>query len=449
MSKIKPFKSLLYDGSKIGGDYASVMAPPYDVISERKRDELYEKSEYGIIRLILGRSFPGDDDGDNRYTRARKDMDEWCREGILARDDVASFYVYLQEYDFKGIRRRRIGFLGLMKIGEAGDDTVKPHEFTLAKPKADRMNLIQQVESNLSPIFTLYEDRTGVITEILNKHISAASPIVDITIDGESHKVWRIRDKASIRKISDPMAREKVFIADGHHRYEVARAYRDMKRQEPGYDGSADYVMMYFADMLDKENLTVMATHRVVKIMPEADESKIAEKLGGYFDVCGSCSMPGLMEKLEGRGEEGYTFGFFGGGKYFCLTAKDKNEVMGLIKEDKSPEWKMLDVSMLHSAVFRNILSICNDEGNITYVRDAEEAEALVRDGSHMAAFLMNPTRVEQIKAVAELGEMMPQKSTYFYPKLLTGLVINKFEKKTLVEAGLVGALNDAEEKDS
>ncbi|MFH1552968.1 MAG: DUF1015 domain-containing protein [Candidatus Omnitrophota bacterium] len=427
MTEIRPFRGLLYDKSKAGGDYASVMAPPYDVISKNMQDELYEKNAHNIIRLILGKDIGGDTPENNKYTRARRFLDEWQREGALRRDDTDSFYIYLQEYGYKGEKHRRIGFIGIIKIGETGKDTVLPHEHTLAKPKEDRMNLIKQVQSNLSPIFTLYDDKDGIVRSILEGSAGTVSPLIDIDVDGEKHKLWRLSDKESIEGITSRMADKKVFIADGHHRYEVARAYRDMRRQQDGYDGSADYIMMYFTDTGEDNDLTVMATHRVVRVMPRVDDGEVIGRLGEYFDVTECGELSGLMERLDKGYAEEHAFGFFDGKNYIFMKPKDKNSLRGFVKEDKTEQWKQLDVSVLHSVVLDDILSVTSSEGNITYVREPEKAEALVRDGSHMAAFFLNPTRVGQLKAVAECGEMMPQKSTYFYPKLLSGLVIHRF----------------------
>ncbi|MFC1644103.1 DUF1015 domain-containing protein [Candidatus Omnitrophota bacterium] len=427
MTEIRPFRGLLYDKSKTGGDYANVMAPPYDVISKNMQDELYEKNAHNIVRLILGKDAAGGSPENNKYTRARRFLDEWQQEGALRRDDTDSFYIYLQEYGYKGEKHRRIGFIGIMKIGETGKDTVLPHEHTLAKPKEDRMNLIKQVQSNLSPIFTLYDDKDGIVRSILEGSVGTASPLIDIDVDGEKHKLWRLSDKESIEGITSRMADKKVFIADGHHRYEVARAYRDMRRQQDGYDGSADYIMMYFTDMGEDNDLTVMATHRVIKVMPRADDGEFIGMLGEHFDVTECGELSGLMERLDKSFAQDQAFGFFDGKNYIFMKTKDKNSLRGFVKEDKTEQWKQLDVSVLHSVVLDGILSVASAEGNITYVREPEKAETLVRDGSHMAAFFLNPTRVGQLKAVAECGEMMPQKSTYFYPKLLSGLVIHRF----------------------
>jgi len=428
MAKIIPFKGLIYDSKKIGKNYAKVVAPPYDVIPPEKRDELYSKSDYNVVRLILPESADGDSTEFGKYTRANEVLENWIDRGVLARDDKKALYIYSQEYEADGKKRERIGFFALMKIGEAEGDEVLPHEYTLAKPKADRMNLIKEVRGNLSPIFSLY-DGAGCITEILKKEIAVSEPAIDIHLDGVRHKFWAVRNEETVGVICSAMEEKKVFIADGHHRYEVAKAYRDLKRNSPGYDGYADYVMMYFTDLSVPDGLTVFPTHRIIKSMTEIDVNEIRSRLNEYFSVSECSDLADLVGKLNSDVSKNYAFGFFNGDKYLFMESKDKEKLLGLVSEDRSAQWKNLDVSVLHSAVLSKILEIETAEGNLVYARRAEEAVAIVKKGSGNAAFFLRPTRVEQLKAVAELGEMMPQKSTYFYPKLLTGLVINKFAR--------------------
>ena len=426
MAEVRPFRALLYNANKIN-DYSHVMAPPYDVISEGMREELYEKDPHNIIRLILGRDLEGDNAEENKYTRAKSFLDEWIKEGIMLKDDKESFYIYSQEYDIKGEKCRRIGFLGLMRI--EGEDMVVPHEKTHSKPKEDRLNLIQKVESNLSPIFTLYDDENKAVSEVLEKAISSEEPIIDIVIGDVRHELWRLSEASSVEKITLAMKDKKVFIADGHHRYEVARTYRDLMRKESSYDGRADDVLMFFADMMDADNLTVLATHRVLKDISGLSEEEVIEKLSVNFELTECESLEDLVERLEENSQEAYYYGFFGGKKYIMLKAKEAEELKEKMDKTKKDEWKGLDVSLLHSALFDNILSLKDREGNITYVKEPEEGVSLVEEGSHACVFFLNPTKLSQLKKVAEAGEVMPQKSTFFYPKLLTGLVINKFEK--------------------
>jgi uncharacterized protein (DUF1015 family) len=427
MSEVKAFKGVLYDIDKIGGDYSLVTAPPYDVISPAEQADLYLKNEYNIIKLILGESFSEDASGDNKYIRAGKLLKEWTDGGITKKDDNENFYVYVQEYEVDGVKYRRQGFIGLMKIEESGEQDVLPHEHTLAKPKEDRMNLIKQVRCNLSPIFSLFLDETGEVDGILDATVSGSDPLVDIEIDGVRHMLWRLSDRDEQARISKNFSDKQVFIADGHHRYAVAKSYRDMMRKEPGYNGDADHILMYFADMRSDDNLTVMATHRVLKNMPVSDDAGISAKLEGYFNVTELDSLESLKKNLADATEK-HVFGFYGGNKYLLLELKDEVVVEEFVSGEKSLGWKKLDVSILHSSILDNLLGIDEEEGNIIYVHTAEEANELVLDGKANGAFFLNPTKVTQLKAVAESGDMMPQKSTYFYPKLLTGLVINKFE---------------------
>lgn len=424
MAEITPFKGILYNKDKIKGDYSSVVAPPYDVISDVMREELYSKSPYNIIRLILGKDQDGDN-GDNRYKRAGKFFNEWQRQGILEKDQRKSFYVYSQEYSHKGVIRKRTGFFGMVKIDEDGKE-VLPHERTHSKAKEDRLNLISEVRANLSPIFTLFYDDSGKANAILKDVMAASAPEVDIKIDGVRHLLWRVSEGERTKGLSAVLSDKRLFIADGHHRYEVARKYRDIRRSEDGYNGEADRVMMYFADMADPSNLTVMATHRAIKKMPGCSMADIKAKLAPYFSFTEHGSLGELMSQMEKNETAGNVYGVLDKEGYLCMEPKDRKALTGLILENRTEDWKDLDVSIIHSAIFDELLGINSEEGNITYVKDAEEAESLVRNGSHAAAFILNPTRVEQMKAVAEHGEVMPQKSTYFYPKLLTGLVVNK-----------------------
>ncbi len=430
MAEIKPFRGFTYNTDRIKGALDRVVAPPYDVIPDEMRDELYARSPYNIIRIILGRSLPGDDERNNKYTRAKDFLNKWQDEEILVKDERESFYVYLQEYDLEGKKLSRLGFIALMKIEEYEGSIILPHEHTLAKPKEDRTCLIEQVKGNMSPIFSLFdEDDDRQMMTMLRKITKTSPPFVDIYFDNERNALWRLSEADAIKKIQERMADKKIFIADGHHRYEVARKYREKLKSEKDYDGRADHIMMYFTDIAEPDNLTVMATHRVIKKMDASDDAKLIREFSKFFKVSPCDDLHSLKDKMEEsfRRKEGNTFGFFGGGKYLLLISRADRHLGELIEDKRSDEWKALDVAVLHSVVFSKVLSVNGAEGNITYVRDAEKAELMVKDGSHMAAFFMNPTRLDQLKAVAELGEMMPQKSTYFYPKLLTGLVMHKF----------------------
>jgi uncharacterized protein (DUF1015 family) len=401
------------------------MAPPYDVISAEMREELHLRNEFNVIKLILGRDLAGDNETENRYVRAKRYMREWVERGVLATDNEEAFYIYAQEYSVRGVFSRRIGFLGLMKL--EGTDVVLPHEHTLSKPKEDRMKLIKEVETNLSPIFGLYGGDNGYISGILENAASNLAPCVDVELDGVRHVLWRLTDSGEISGIVGAMEGRKIFIADGHHRYAVAKAYRDECRLASGYDGRADHILMYLTDMSDPKNLTIMATHRVLNNLSGAWKKEINSRLGEYFNITRFDSLQDLISEMDEHKQRSYVYGFYDGNDFFLLEPIEEEALRDLIK-DKPVSWKSLDVSVLHSAVFAKVLHINAQEGDITYVKDPEEAEELVTQAKNKAAFFLNSTKISQLKDVAEDGEMMPQKSTYFYPKLLTGLVMNRFE---------------------
>lgn len=428
MAEVKPFKGILYNRENIKGDYSGVCAPPYDVISVPMQESLYKRNEFNVIRLILGKKEANDTPESNWYTRAGKTLEEWISRRVLAKDKDEAFYIYVQEYVFEGEKKRRLGFIGLMEIVDPATGKIFPHENTLAKPKEDRMELIKKVKGNMSPIFGLFTDEGGKVTKILEEFISANPPVIDAVFEGERNRLWRLSDTRSVQAVSSLMTDKRVYIADGHHRYEVARKYRDMMRKEPGYDGSADHVMMYFTDMGSANDLTIMPTHRVVKETGLSEDDIVSKlKDSALFNVTEVRGLGDMVKKMKEISRKSHSFGFFGGKRYFVIESRDNDGIGGMIDEKKSREWKNLDVSILHFVIFRKALDIKSEEGNITYVKTPEEAEKLVREGTHKLAFFLNPTKVSEMKAVAERGDMMPQKSTYFYPKLLTGLVIHKF----------------------
>ena len=374
MIEIKPFKGVLYSKENVSGNFSDVFAPPYDVIPEKLYDNLYARNELNIIRLILGQINESDTENNNRYTRARDFLKAWQEAGVLKKDEKDAIYVYVQEYENRGKKHRRIGFFALLKIGEEGSDSVLPHEHTLSKPKEDRLNLIKKVEANLSPIFTLFDDSDNEVGSIMEEKVASEKPVIDIIFDGERNALWKITDSAKIKKITKSIEGKKVFIADGHHRYAVAKNYRDIRRQEGGYNGECDYVLVYFSDLSKKDNLTVMGTHRVIKSMNE-NENEVKNKLEKYFVVSVCDNLKELEIILEKNKEKPQVFGYIGKTKYFLIEPKNTGELVTLIEEDKSLDWKNLDVSVLHAVIFEKIFSIEKTEGNIIYVHESKDAD--------------------------------------------------------------------------
>lgn len=421
MPLIRPFKAILYNKKKIK-DIAKVVAPPYDVIPPKMQSGLYRKHEYNIVRLILGKIKKSDSESDNRYTRARKFLESWLKSGILIPDDKESIYIYSQKYKYDNRWIERIGFISLMRLSMNNKicrTRVLPHENTLKAPKADRLNLTRSVKASLSPIFMLYEDDKSKISSILKDAAANTKPFIDINIDNIRNRVWRLSDKDTIERIERFMSGRNIFIADGHHRYETAVNYANETNSE-----SSKYTLAYFCK-LDDDSLTILPTHRLIKDVENLDLGKVLERLGRFFVIEKYVSAKKCVLRLKAL-KDHHAFGMYmGGRKFYCLRLKDMAAAharMGMFSRD----WKSLDVAILHLFVIQNVLAIRDEDDNIEFVKDADEAIKLVDRSKFKIAFLLNPTKVSEMKKVAEHGEKMPKKATYFYPKPLSGLVIRK-----------------------
>ena len=418
MPLIKPFKAIIYNREKVK-DIAKVAAPPYDVISPAAQSELYRLNKNNIVRLILGKMKKADNEYDNRYTRAKDFFESWLKAGILIPDDKEAIYIYSQGYKYGGKPAERTGFISLMKLEFSGKKKILPHENTLKAPKEDRLKLMRSVKANLSPIFMLYEDDKNEIAGVLKKNITKTKPFIDISIDDVRNRVWRLSQKDDMGKIKIFMAGKNAFIADGHHRYETAVNYAN----ETGGDNSK-YVLAYFCK-LDDDSLTILPTHRLIKDIGGLTKSDITERLKKFFVIREYSSAKKCIFAIKALGDY-HAFGMYIGGKrFYCLRLKKIEAALPFMGKG-SQDWKSLDAALLHMFIIQNILAIRDEDDNIEFVKDAQTAVNLVDKGNFKIAFLLNPTKVSQVKKVAEHGEKMPRKATFFYPKLLSGLVIRK-----------------------
>lgn len=425
MAEIKTFKGILYNKGIIG-DLSTVVAPPYDVISEEDQRALLERSKFNVVRLILPQG-----SNNTKYQQACTLFYEWIEKGILVRDDEPAIYIYEQEYDYKNSRKKRIGFIALAKIEDFSTGKIKAHEKTLKGPKADRLRLLRACKANFSQIFSLFSDTELKVDNILYRHTSS-EPRIDIEVDGVNHRVWTLTDAADIENIANLIYDKPLFIADGHHRYETALNYRNEMRQLTGdTSGEApfDYTMMMFVNM-DSEGLTVLPTHRALKNMPKINQDKLQDNLNYVFDVQKLESIDEVMEGLAQNANNHAIGMYLGDNSYYLLKVKDENLITELLGDGQSRAWKLLDVTILHQVIIGRILGFggTNIETSIKFTTDENEAVQLVTTGNYQMAFLLNPTKVGSVRAIAEQGEIMPQKSTYFYPKLLSGLVFNKHD---------------------
>ncbi|MFZ5644587.1 MAG: DUF1015 domain-containing protein [Bacillota bacterium] len=443
MATIIGIKGLRYN-PEAANNLADVVTPPYDVINAEAQDRYYNKHPYNIIRLEYGKTFSGDNEENNRYTRAADDYREWLKKRILLPEESPSLYLYEQEFTVDGVRRVRTGFICAVRLEPYEKGVVLPHEETLPKHKADRLALMRTCRANFSPIFGLYSDPEISVTELLKKYSS--TPDSDFTDEnGEAHRLWVIKDPDTIERVRSLMSDKKVFIADGHHRYETALNYKqERENQNPDHrdDAAYNYVMMTLVNLYDP-GLVVLPTHRLVKSVDADRVSGLIENLTGNFTL--SEFQPEIKNKnikeflsklselgngFSGKGLHRHSFGIYLGGKLYFATLTNEEDLASLMRPDKSPEWRGLDVSVLHSLIIEKHLGIDDDlrakGDHITYTREEEGALEAVDRGDYQVAFFMNPTLVEEVTIVAANGEKMPQKSTFFYPKLITGLVINR-----------------------
>ena len=427
MPLIKPFKAVIYNKNKIK-DISKVVAPPYDVIPKDMQDTLYRAHPDNIVRLILGKIKKSDTQDDNRYTRAKIFFETWLKDKAMVRDDKDAIYIYSQLYKESGRTIDQIGFMGLMEIERDTASKVLPHENTLLAPKVDRLNLMRSVKANLSPVFVLYEDGPHKIVNIMKRFCSRRDPFIDIKFDKVRHRVWRLDDARDIEKIRDIMKDKDIFIADGHHRYEVSRMYaREIEDKDipESVKENSRYLMVYFVES-DDNMLTILPTHRVVKDIGNLSKKEIKEKLERFFLIKKVKGLSALMPELS-RLSKAHAFGLYlGNGDFYVLKLKNPEESDRIIA-NKPEDWKRLDVSILHLFILQHLLGIRDEDDNVEFFKNAQDAVKSADSGKSRIAFFLNPTKVAQVKRIAKLGEKMPRKSTYFYPKPLSGLVINKY----------------------
>jgi uncharacterized protein (DUF1015 family) len=439
MAKVVPFRGFRYDPSI--ADIEKVVAPPYDVVGEEECDLLHQRHPNNIVRLTKSKELPSDGFSVNKYTRAGKSLENWIAEGVLKRDENPSIYVYEQQYQYSGDNPRiRRGFIALARLEEQDSGVILGHEHTLMQPKQDRLNLIKQCRANLSPIFSLYSQRTGKIDSTLVE-IAFTPATYDFSDDTAArNRLWVVDDPKIIDSLCSQLENQSIIIADGHHRYETALISRHICRSEKGArlgDAPYDYVMMMFVN-IDGEGVTIYPIHRIVHSLPDFSPDDFRHRLGEHFELttypftCSDCEEieQQLLRDMARIGEITHSFGLYmGGRRYHCLRAKDPHRLYGLIDDTQSQARKALDVSIVQSIILGKILGIdpnaISREKHVRFTPTAKNAIEAVRCKDAQIALLLNPTKPEQVKAVTAEGERMPQKSTFFYPKLLSGLVIN------------------------
>ena len=436
MAEITPFHGVLYDPAKVG-DVTAVVAPPYDVIGLAEQTALYERHPCNVVRLELGQEHSGNGPQDNRYTRAKQFLEEWLRGAVLRRDGRPAIYLYAVEYRLpSGAVRTMRGFLSLVKLEEFGTGRIFPHENTRAAAKDDRYQLLETCRSNFSPIFSLYSDPAGDIIRTLESADIGRPRIAVTDSDGSHHRLWTVTDPAALERVVAAMKPLPLFIADGHHRYESALRYRNAQRKAHGESGTlpSDWVLMYFSN-LDDPGLTILPTHRILPGPLPCPIAVIRQRLGETFTLTAfpftKETEPAARAKFvnalhAAQATDAHVMGLVirGEPRYDLLTLNPA----AMARLGPSAR-ERLDVSILQQLVFRGALRLTpQDEERLVYIKDEEDAMASMARGDGELAFLLNPPKVTEVKDVARVGDRMPHKSTYFYPKPLTGLVLNVME---------------------
>jgi uncharacterized protein (DUF1015 family) len=431
MAVIAPFRAWRYNPGKVRLEDAATQ--PYDKITPEMQARYYAASPYNLVRIILGKAEPCDDENTNVYSRAARDFQDWRESEVLIRDPEPSIYAYQQQFkvpgDPSGMRHRRSGFIALGKIQDYSDKIVFRHEQTLSKPKADRLNLLRATRAHFGQIFMLYRSAHDLLGSLTP---SSTMQVRDEY--GVDHRVWRIDDSRMVTQFKHEMADKQLIIADGHHRYETALAYRDeMRQQNPnaGPDAPWEYLMMTFVNM-DSPGLVVLPTHRVVRNMDSFQLSDLVSRASQFFAIEDVTKRFHPDEPLDLLADDAPHYDH----RTTLLAVGPENayllRAMPAAVETALPEIsageRQLDVIQLHKLLLERSLNMSEEDIRtqrfLSYIRDPREAVSSVRSGAAQLAFLMNPVRIEQMRDIAFGGGVMPQKSTDFYPKLLSGLTI-------------------------
>jgi len=449
MAIVAPFKGLMYNFKALGNP-SNLVAPPYDVISEEEQDAFYRAHPNNVIRLILGKRKTGDSDWDNRYTRSADCFKRWETEDVFIHSDFPSLYVTSHTFDPNdgAEPKTRFGLIALVRIEDEGSGVILPHEKTFSAHKDDRLKLMRACNAQFSQIFSLYEDPDNRVLDSMREVIKG-QPLVSFEFnDGSHHALWTVPHRPLFKRVADALFDKRIFIADGHHRYETARNYRNSMRARYGTrppNRSYEFVMMYLTSM-DDEGLVVLPSHRLIKRCDTFSSGPFFEKIRKWFDIeefhfskgQGKTAVASFKRTLAEGGRSRSTMGFFhqGGDTFSMLSLKpEKRDEMG---DDLHPSLKQLDVLVLSRFLLQKTLGFTledlNNEEIFHYESSLTKAVGMVDSQTYQMAFLLNPTRIEQVKEVAGNRLIMPRKSTYFYPKVITGLVFNKINPYEIIQ---------------
>jgi len=433
MPEIAAFRGIRYDLGHVGS-LGDVVAPPYDVIDPEERDRLYKRHAANVVRLILNRPEPGDDQASNPYSRAARFLKNWQAEGLLFTEADPAIYVYHQQFDVGGAVLTRRGFMCRVRLERFGQGNIYPHEETMPGPKADRLKLLEACRANLSPVFGLYPDAQAEAQHRLENAVAGQTPLEATDDLGVVHRMWPITDVDVIAAVSSMMSPKPVYIADGHHRYETACNYRDELAGGGALDRAhpANFVLMMCVGMNDP-GMVVLPTHRLFRGLAELTADDLVAKLGAAFSTRiageGSDLAESIWNEIE-LADDQRTLSFYTAkdDRWMVATLSEEGQAqMDKVAADHGQTWRGLGVSILHRLVIENLLG-AGDLPKPKYVHQVSEVVSGLESGDFPLAALVMPATLDHIREISEQAERMPAKSTYFYPKLLSGLVINPLE---------------------
>ncbi|MFC1478312.1 DUF1015 domain-containing protein [Candidatus Margulisiibacteriota bacterium] len=429
MAIIEPFAAYRYNKDKVK-KFDNVITQPYDKIPSAMQKEYHQKSPYNLARIIKGYDKGDDYEGRDKYQMAGHYLEDWIKKNILVKEDSPAIYYYTQTFMTEtGEKKTRSGFIGLGKLDES---KVHAHEHTLSGPKKDRLKLLKETRANFGQIFMLYDDREDNINKLLMPVVQETEPdILTCDEDGNEHRLWAITDPGLIQEVKYTLQDKALFIADGHHRYETAVNYMNEMKEKGGYTPDMNYRMMTFINMADP-GLVILPTHRCVHNLRDYDLKNLLDELSKYFDLCRTSDLETHRIRLKERSKKAHVIGMYADTGYYMLTLRDISVVDNLFDPETSEAYKHLDVSILHKLILEKILGITKEDQeaqkNLKYVRYCELAIERVDQGESQLCFFLMPTKVSEVREIASKGERMPQKSTDFYPKLLSGLTIYKMD---------------------
>ena len=443
MPIIQPFNGVFYHPDQ-RKNLARLVAPPYDVITADYKQELLARDPYNIVRLILGKSAQekGKPRSEEEYRQAAETLKTWRRENILVHDRKPAFYYLEEEFTALGKKYCRKGFIGLLELGGLDSKAVLPHEKTMSGPKEDRLKLMNACRAGFSQIFTLYDDPDLVIERELQQHRETPEPLISLkSLVGIERRIWPVTNPTAIDRIRKILAPQSLFIADGHHRFETALNYQQLRRRQEGNPEGLqpyDYVMVYCSNTSSKD-LAILPTHRLVSGYPGLNKEMFVEKVGGTFQLTpletnsrDPRNIADYLIQTLDRHANGNHFIAVIGSKPDCFLVSLESRQGQKLMQDVPVPLRSLDVSILDHLLFKQTLGISaadmETQRYISFSQDAASAAASVMEGENQLAVLLRPTDINQVKQVAAAGEKMPQKSTFFYPKLLTGLVLYLFD---------------------